>query len=115
MTLTTEPKLRVAIIGDHPDSRHSKRVRASDHLGEGRLMRLYHMSGSRSTRVLWMLEEIGVRYEVTLLTRQERKTLGTSAATRSRVSRWSSSTTAASCSTPRRSASNWPTCIPRLG
>jgi glutathione S-transferase len=37
-------------------------------------MRLYHMPGSRSTRVLWMLEEIGVPYEVTLMTREERKT-----------------------------------------
>jgi glutathione S-transferase len=37
-------------------------------------MRLYHMPGSRSTRVLWMLEEIGVPYAVTLMTREERKT-----------------------------------------
>jgi Glutathione S-transferase, N-terminal domain len=37
-------------------------------------MRLYHMPGSRSTRVLWMLEEIGVPYEVALMTREERKT-----------------------------------------
>jgi glutathione S-transferase len=37
-------------------------------------MRLYHMPGSRSTRVLWMLEEIGVPYEVTLMTREDRKT-----------------------------------------
>jgi len=37
-------------------------------------MRLYHMPGSRSTRVLWMLEEIGVPYEITLMTGDERKT-----------------------------------------
>jgi glutathione S-transferase len=28
-------------------------------------MRLYHVPGSRSTRVLWMLEEIGAPYELT--------------------------------------------------
>jgi glutathione S-transferase len=33
-----------------------------------RVMRLYHMPGSRPTRVLWMLEEIGMPYEVTLMT-----------------------------------------------
>jgi glutathione S-transferase len=35
-------------------------------------MRRYHMPGSRSTRVLWMLEELGVPYELTLMTREER-------------------------------------------
>jgi glutathione S-transferase len=39
-------------------------------------MRLYHVPGSRSTRVLWMLEEIGVPYELTVMTREERKTAG---------------------------------------
>ena len=37
-------------------------------------MRLYHLPGSRSTRVLWMLEEIGAPYELTVMTREERKT-----------------------------------------
>ncbi len=36
-------------------------------------MRLYHVPGSRSTRVLWMLEEIGAPYELTVMTREERK------------------------------------------
>lgn len=38
------------------------------------MMRLYHVRGSRSTRVLWMLEEIGAPYELTVLTREDRKT-----------------------------------------
>jgi glutathione S-transferase len=37
-------------------------------------MRLYHLPGSRSTRVLWMLEEIGAPYELTVMTPEERKT-----------------------------------------
>ncbi len=37
-------------------------------------MRLYHVPGSRSTRVRWMLEEIGEPYELTVMTREERKT-----------------------------------------
>ncbi len=36
-------------------------------------MRLYHLPGSRSARVLWLLEEIGEPYEVTTLTREGRK------------------------------------------
>jgi glutathione S-transferase len=36
-------------------------------------MRLYHSPGSRSTRVLWTLEEIGAPYDVTILTREERR------------------------------------------
>lgn len=36
-------------------------------------MRLYHVPGTRSTRVLWLLEEIGAPYELTLMTREERK------------------------------------------
>jgi glutathione S-transferase len=36
-------------------------------------MRLYHMPRSRSTRVLWTLEEIGVPYELTVVTGDERK------------------------------------------
>jgi glutathione S-transferase len=36
-------------------------------------MRLYHVAPSRSTRVLWMLEEIGEPYELTLLQGEERK------------------------------------------
>lgn len=35
-------------------------------------MRLYHLPGSRSTRVLWMLEEIGAPYDVTILARGEK-------------------------------------------
>jgi glutathione S-transferase len=36
-------------------------------------MRLYHAAGTRSTRVLWTLEEIGVPYEITVLTVEERR------------------------------------------
>ena len=36
-------------------------------------MRLFHLPGSRSTRVLWTLEEIGRPYDLTTLTREERK------------------------------------------
>jgi glutathione S-transferase len=35
-------------------------------------MRLYHINPSRSTRVLWMLEEIGAPYELELLTWEDR-------------------------------------------
>jgi glutathione S-transferase len=35
--------------------------------------RLYHSPGSRSTRVLWLLEEIGAPYDVTVITRDERR------------------------------------------
>ena len=37
-------------------------------------MRLYHQPGSRSTRVLWLLEEIGEPYDITLITREEKAT-----------------------------------------
>jgi len=37
-------------------------------------MRLYHMPGSRSTRVLWLLEEIGGPYELTVMQPADRKT-----------------------------------------
>lgn len=33
-------------------------------------MRLFHIPGSRSTRVLWTLEELGAPYELTLMTRE---------------------------------------------
>jgi glutathione S-transferase len=36
-------------------------------------MRLYHSAGTRSTRVLWTLEEIGVPYAITVLTVEERR------------------------------------------
>jgi glutathione S-transferase len=36
-------------------------------------MRVYHAPKARSTRVLWTLEEIGIPYEVTTLTRDERR------------------------------------------
>lgn len=36
-------------------------------------MRLYHLPNTRSTRVLWLLEEIGAPYELTLLTKEDRK------------------------------------------
>jgi hypothetical protein len=36
-------------------------------------MRQYHSVGTRSTRVLWTLEEIGVPYEITVLTVEERR------------------------------------------
>lgn len=35
-------------------------------------MRLYHMPGSRSSRVLWALEEAGATYDLTFLTREEK-------------------------------------------
>jgi glutathione S-transferase len=35
--------------------------------------RLFHMPGSRSNRVLWLLEEIGAPYELTLITPPERR------------------------------------------
>jgi glutathione S-transferase len=35
--------------------------------------RLFHMPGSRSNRVLWLLEEIGAPYEVTLITPPQRR------------------------------------------
>jgi glutathione S-transferase len=35
--------------------------------------RLYHSPGSRSTRVLWMLHEIGAPYDLTVITRDERR------------------------------------------
>jgi glutathione S-transferase len=35
-------------------------------------MRLYHSPGSRGTRVLWTLEEIGEPYDVLIVTREER-------------------------------------------
>jgi glutathione S-transferase len=34
--------------------------------------RLFHLPGSRSTRVLWALEEIGAPYDLTVMTREER-------------------------------------------
>jgi glutathione S-transferase len=36
-------------------------------------MRLYHSPGTRSTRALWTLEEIGEPYDLTLLTKEERQ------------------------------------------
>jgi len=36
--------------------------------------RLYHLPGSRSNRVLWLFEEIGEPFEVTVLTREDRGT-----------------------------------------
>lgn len=36
-------------------------------------MRLHHSPGTRSTRALWTLEEIGEPYDLTLLTREERR------------------------------------------
>jgi glutathione S-transferase len=37
-------------------------------------VRLYHVPGTRSSRVLWLLEEIGAPYELTVMTREERQT-----------------------------------------
>jgi glutathione S-transferase len=36
-------------------------------------MHVFHTPGTRSTRVLWTLEEVGVPYEVTVLTTEERR------------------------------------------
>jgi glutathione S-transferase len=35
-------------------------------------MRVYHAPGSRSSRVLWTLEELEVPYEITIVTREDR-------------------------------------------
>jgi glutathione S-transferase len=37
-------------------------------------MRLYHLPPSRSTRVLWLLEEIGQPYELTVMKGEDRQT-----------------------------------------
>jgi len=37
-------------------------------------MRLYHVPGTRSTRVLWLLEETGAPYDLTVLAREDRQT-----------------------------------------
>jgi glutathione S-transferase len=37
-------------------------------------VRLYHLPPSRSTRVLWLLEELGEPYELTLMKPEDRKT-----------------------------------------
>jgi glutathione S-transferase len=37
-------------------------------------MRLYHIPYTRSTRVLWLLEEIGQPYELTVMKREDRQT-----------------------------------------
>jgi len=37
-------------------------------------MRLYHIPHTRSTRVLWLLEEIGEPYELTVMKREDRQT-----------------------------------------
>lgn len=37
-------------------------------------MRLYHVAPSRSTRVLWLLEEVGQPYDLTLMKGDDRKT-----------------------------------------
>src|SRR5207245_9107173 len=39
-----------------------------------RTMRLYHVPRSRSTRVLWLLEELGAPYDLTVLAREDRQT-----------------------------------------
>src|SRR5581483_8162463 len=36
-------------------------------------MHVFHSPGSRSTRVLWTLEEVGAPYDVTVLTLEERR------------------------------------------
>lgn len=36
-------------------------------------MRLYHVPNTRSTRVLWLLEETGAPYDLTLMTGDERR------------------------------------------
>ncbi|MGI8712963.1 MAG: glutathione S-transferase N-terminal domain-containing protein, partial [Solirubrobacteraceae bacterium] len=36
-------------------------------------MRLYHLPGSRSTRALWTLEELGAPYELTIMNPDERR------------------------------------------
>jgi glutathione S-transferase len=48
--------------------------RSNKETEENRMMRLYHQPGSRSNRVLWALEESGVPFDVTLITRDEKKT-----------------------------------------
>src|SRR4051812_33010145 len=36
-------------------------------------MRLYHVPGTRSTRVLWLLEEIGAPFDLEVIGREERR------------------------------------------
>src|SRR5438105_3900591 len=36
-------------------------------------MRLFHVPNTRSTRVLWLLEEVGAPYDLTLMTADERR------------------------------------------
>ncbi len=38
------------------------------------MIRLYHVPGTRSTRVLWLLEELGEPYDLTVLAREDRQT-----------------------------------------
>ncbi len=37
-------------------------------------MRLYHQPRSRSTRVLWLLEELGVPFDLTVMSREDKQT-----------------------------------------
>jgi hypothetical protein len=73
--------------------------------------RLYYMPRTRSSRVLWLLEEIGAPYDLTEITGGLRSTCS---ATRWGVSRRSSLETGRRCSSPRRSASSWPISIRAL-
>jgi glutathione S-transferase len=63
--------LRGRADGLAPQLRHGRG--ADPTTRQERSMKLYHSPGSRSTRVLWALEEIGVPYEVTILTLDERR------------------------------------------
>jgi hypothetical protein len=74
-------------------------------------MRLYHLPPSRSTRVLWLLEEIGEPYDVTVMKGEDRKTDEHRLRHPLGACRCSKTTTDFS-SSPQRSACSSPTRIP---
>ena len=70
--------------------------------------RLYYMPRTRSSRVLWLLEEIGAPYDLTRSGPRSGGLRSTCCATRWGVSRRCNSATARRCSSPLRFASSWP-------
>lgn len=62
---------------DRRDREHGGIGRFHRNTGRGRVVyirvRLYHVPNTRSTRVLWLLEEIGAPYDLTLMAGDERR------------------------------------------